>query len=126
MFKVDRTSMATSLEVRAPFVDHKLVEYILSRKLHIDGNNINKKILKDYISKDFSSEFVNREKKGFVFDLENWVYSNIGYINLLVSSGKFSNNLDLGAINKLTINKSRINSHRIWKMFVLEHYLSRI
>ncbi len=126
MFKVDRTSMANSLEVRSPFVDHKLVEYILSRKLHIDGNNINKKILKDYISKDFSSEFVNREKKGFVFDLENWVYSNIGYINLLVSSGKFSNNLDLGAINKLTINKSRINSHRIWKMFVLEHYLSRI
>ena len=45
----------------------------------------------------------------FVFDLENWVYSNIGYINLLVSSGKFSNNLDLGAINKLTINLKNIS-----------------
>ena len=30
MLKVDRSSMANSLEVRSPFVDHKLVEYVLS------------------------------------------------------------------------------------------------
>ena len=29
MLKVDRTSMANSLEVRSPFVDHRLIEYIL-------------------------------------------------------------------------------------------------
>ena len=30
MLKVDRTSMANSLEVRSPFVDHRLIEYVLS------------------------------------------------------------------------------------------------
>ena len=30
MLKVDRTSMANSLEVRSPFVDHRLIEYIFS------------------------------------------------------------------------------------------------
>ena len=30
MMKVDRTSMANSLEVRSPFVDHRLIEYIFS------------------------------------------------------------------------------------------------
>ena len=29
MLKVDRTSMANSLEVRSPFVDNKLIEYVL-------------------------------------------------------------------------------------------------
>ena len=32
MLKVDRTAMANSLEVRSPFVDHRLIEYILSTK----------------------------------------------------------------------------------------------
>ena len=32
MLKVDRTSMANSLEVRSPFVDHKLVEYVFSHQ----------------------------------------------------------------------------------------------
>ena len=30
MTKIDRASMANSLEIRSPFVDHKLIEYILS------------------------------------------------------------------------------------------------
>ena len=42
LFKVDRTSMANSLEVRSPFVDHKLIEYVLS----CSNNYIDKSIPK--------------------------------------------------------------------------------
>ena len=46
MLKVDSTSMASSLEVRSPFVDHRLVEYVLSTSTeHIDSN-IQKNYLK--------------------------------------------------------------------------------
>ena len=32
MVKIDQTSMSNSLEVRSPFLDHKLIEYVLSTK----------------------------------------------------------------------------------------------
>ena len=80
MFKIDRTSMANSLEIRSPFVDHKLIEYVLSTQLGENNETRNKAVLKRYLLKDFSEEFVNRKKQGFVFDLENWVFSNLSYI----------------------------------------------
>ena len=81
MLKVDRTSMANSVEVRSPFVDHKLIEYILSVDSENFVNNSPKAILKEYLSQDFDKEFINRNKQGFVFDLENWVYNNLSIIN---------------------------------------------
>ena len=61
LLKVDKTSMANSVEVRSPYVDHRLVEYIMSHK--VDLNNFSqKKYLKTYISQDFDSIFINRKK----------------------------------------------------------------
>ena len=80
MLKVDRTSMANSLEVRSPFVDHRLVEYILSTSPSYYDSNNSKVILKNYLATDFDSEFINRRKMGFVFNLEKWIFSNIDKI----------------------------------------------
>ena len=51
----------------------------MGHNLDYDPKN-SKKILKDYLSEDFNSDFINRKKQGFVFDLEEFVYSNIKYI----------------------------------------------
>ena len=126
MFKIDRTSMQNSLEVRSPFVDHKLVEYVLSTSLDINGLNIDKNILKNYLLKDFGTEFTTRRKKGFVFDLESWVFNNISYVSDTLNKGINSYLIPKSLISKLSINKSRINANRIWKLFVLEYYLSSI
>lgn len=126
MFKIDRTSMQNSLEVRSPFVDHKLVEYVLSTSLDINGLNIDKNILKNYLLKDFGTEFTTRRKKGFVFDLESWVFNNISYVSDTLNKGINSYLIPKNLISKLSINKSRINANRIWKLFVLEYYLSSI
>ena len=49
MFKVDRASMANSLEVRSPLVDNKLVEYILNTSHDYISKESQKLPLVDYL-----------------------------------------------------------------------------
>lgn len=126
LFKVDRTSMANSLEIRSPFVDHKLIEYAFSHKQTNQFDNPPKKILKNYLIDDFGNDFINRKKKGFVFDVENWVFSNLNVLDQTFKNGKIVNELNPNILRILSINKSRINSHRLWRLYILEKYLLNI
>ena len=124
--KVDRTSMANSLEVRSPFMDHRLIEYVLSSNTTYVDYGVTKKIFKEYLSEDFSSDFINREKMGFVFNLEEWIYSNKDKVFDELKKGKLSKIIKINRINLLLLNKSRINANRLWKLYLLEKYLSFI
>ncbi len=70
MLKVDRTSMAHSLEVRSPFVDHRLVEYMFRTSPNYLNYDNPKSLFKNSLMQDFGSEFTNRPKQGFVFNIE--------------------------------------------------------
>jgi asparagine synthase (glutamine-hydrolysing) len=125
MLKIDRTSMANSLEVRSPFVDHRLVEFALGHKLTFD-NHLGKIPIKFDLSRDFNKEFINRHKKGFSFQLENWIYPNINVVSDVMKNGKVINQLDKKIINKLSLVKSRTNAERIWKLYFLERFLASL
>jgi asparagine synthase (glutamine-hydrolysing) len=125
MLKIDRTSMANSLEIRSPFVDHRLVEFALGHKLTFD-NHLGKIPIKSDLSRDFNKEFINRHKKGFSFQLENWIYQNINVVNDVMKNGKVINQLDKKIINKLSLVKSRTNAERIWKLYFLERFLASL
>jgi asparagine synthase (glutamine-hydrolysing) len=125
MLKIDRASMANSLEVRSPFVDHKLVEYVLSVDSKTFVNNPSKTILKKYMSQDFNEQFLNRKKQGFVFDLENWVFNNINMIDDKFKDGGLIYSINSQILRKLSRNKSRTNALRLWKLLVIENYLNR-
>lgn len=124
MLKVDRTSMANSLEVRSPFVDHKLIEYILSHEASYFQFDFQKSLLKNYLLDDFDKNFVNRDKKGFVFNVESFIYKNIDLIFDILNQNY--SGLNQKKIKKLKLVKSRINALRIWRILFLEKYLSSI
>tara|TARA_Y100000389_G_C17405220_1_gene487631 strand:- start:69 stop:1433 length:1365 start_codon:yes stop_codon:yes gene_type:complete len=126
MLKVDRTSMANSLEIRSPFVDHSLIEYMLSRKEIDLLKYTNKKILKDELTADFSPQFTGRKKMGFVFNLENWIYNNSEEVLSTISDSSLSKLIDVSQIKLLFRFKSRINAQRIWKLYFLSIYLEDI
>jgi len=124
--KVDRTSMAASVEARSPFVDSDLVEYMLSlNSTHIEFKNP-KKIFKDILIQDFSTEFLDRPKMGFVFNLENWVFKNSKFIINEITNGEISKIINLKNVKKLTLFKTRINALRLWKLLFLEIYFKSI
>ncbi len=72
--KVDRMSMANSLEVRVPFLDHHLVDYVsqLPEEYKIT-KGIKKRILQDTFRDILPSELYNRPKKGFEIPLTDYL-----------------------------------------------------
>ncbi|QKF83301.1 asparagine synthase (glutamine-hydrolyzing) [Halarcobacter ebronensis] len=77
MTKIDRMSMAHSLELRAPFLDYRLVEYVLSIDKSVKIGNTNKYLLKKIAEKYLPLEIVNRRKKGFSFPFIEWLHKEL-------------------------------------------------
>ncbi len=74
LFKVDRASMAASLETRAPFLDHTLIEFLM--RLPVDlklrgltGKYLLKRAMRDRVPR----EIIKRPKKGFGMPVAKWV-----------------------------------------------------
>jgi asparagine synthase (glutamine-hydrolysing) len=73
LVKVDLMSMANSVEVRSPFLDHHVVEFAftLPADYKIRGNE-RKRIVKDAFRKLLPEEIYNRGKQGFEIPMLSW------------------------------------------------------
>jgi asparagine synthase (glutamine-hydrolysing) len=73
LVKVDRMSMAHALEVRAPFLDYRIIEFAASmpNRWKINGNR-KKIILRNAFSQLFPKKILNRPKHGFTVPLDTW------------------------------------------------------
>lgn len=73
LVKVDRMSMANSLEVRAPILDHHVIEFAASIPSHLKYFKGEKKyILKQALQKVLPHEIMYRKKMGFSVPLSDW------------------------------------------------------
>jgi len=75
---VDRLSMAHSIEVRCPFLDYRLVEFVnhLPGSFKINGG-MNKRILKLAVADLLPAELINRPKEGFVQPVYTWMHGSL-------------------------------------------------
>ena len=78
LVKVDRSSMANSIEVRSPFLDYRFVEYSQRIPNELKVGYINNKILMRKILKGIvPNEIITRNKMGFTPPIYNWLYNSI-------------------------------------------------
>jgi asparagine synthase (glutamine-hydrolysing) len=132
--KVDRMSMANSLEVRVPFLDHELVEFAftLPTASKINGN-IRKRILQDTFKDILPEELYNRPKKGFEVPLLKWFRNEMQYTikNDLLSDQFIAEQgiFEVKVIKKLkkklfSSNPGDVHA-RIWGLIVFQHWWKR-
>ena len=77
--KVDRTSMAHSLEVRPPLLDHRLVEFALSidpRLLIDQRRSRGKRLLRELMAPRLPPGHLERRKQGFGLPLRRWLQTH--------------------------------------------------
>jgi len=71
--KVDRMSMAHSLEVRVPFLDHRLVEFLCGVHKDLKMRRLQRKsVLRDTVGKKLPRELLHAGKRGFGVPLYAW------------------------------------------------------
>ena len=128
--KVDRASMAYSLEVRAPLLDYRVVEFgrTLPTKYKFH-NGVMKRVLKEVLYDYVPKEIFNRPKAGFSMPFAKWFRDDLK--DYVMDELSESNLRDIPGLNATEATK-RIQQHMdgkwnrnfmIWRLLVLKQWL---
>ena len=131
LVKSDRISMSSSLELRSPFLDFRLIEFMstLPSSFKVNdgkGKVILRKILKDFLPDDL----FNRPKMGFSFPLNNWILGPLGgWAQDLIFSTDYSNIdfLNQNYIKNLWHDhkQNKNKGHFLWNILMFLTWLKR-
>jgi asparagine synthase (glutamine-hydrolysing) len=127
LVKVDRMSMACSLEVRAPLLDHRVIEFAASLPPELKyRGSVSKYLLKRHLERRVPAAAVHRPKHGFVIPLAGWLRGELSAMaqDLLFSPRAVARGY-LQAATVRTIwdahrRGTRDHSSQIWSLMVLE------
>lgn len=130
--KVDRASMAFSLESRSPLMDYRVLEFSRTLPSHFKYRaNNQKRILKDLLFEEVPASYFDRPKAGFTMPFKNWFRSELkDYVLDKLSKKELENipGIDISRVLEM------INEHlsgkwnrypEIWKLLVLSQWINK-
>lgn len=126
----DQMSMASALEIREPFFDYRLIEFLISVPDKFKyQSNIPKSLLVKALGDFLPSEIVYRPKKGFTFPWGKWLRNElfpfcIHNIDALSQRGIFDKKALLNLLDDFKNNRNGILWLHIWALITIESYLS--
>ncbi len=124
----DQMSMASALEVRVPFLDYELVEYVMGINDAYKNPVFPKKLLVESLGDLLPDEIVHRKKMGFSFPWEKWIKNELkGFCDNRIQSlakRSFLNGAEiLNQWQRFLNNDPAIRWPDIWTGVVLENWL---
>lgn len=133
LVKTDRASMATSLEVRSPFLDHRIAELAwqipISMKIR---NRKNKWILRKILSGYLPKSITNRPKSGFAMPINNWLrgplknWANDLLSESLIKKQNYFNSKYVTKIWEAHLTSGEDNSAKLWIILMWQSWLHDI
>lgn len=134
LMKADKFSMANSLEVREPFLDHALAEWAarLPMRLRVGDKATgysSKKILRDFCARRLPGEILTRPKQGFPVPAYQWLAGDLGSWAddlLFASAGRLGELFDMAAARPAFTaarNGDIAAAHKVWLLIVLAFWL---
>jgi asparagine synthase (glutamine-hydrolysing) len=126
----DQMSMAVSLEVREPFFDHDLVEYILQVPDVIKNPVFPKSLLVESVSPLLPDEVVHRKKQGFLFPWELWMKRELkSFCELRIARLTERNFIQGPALqrywNRFLKGDHSVRWTELWLFVVLEYWMEK-
>lgn len=127
LVKIDRSSMMNSQEVRVPYLDHELVEFVFNLPSHLRLNRFRTKYLLKETMKDYLPKgIIKRRKKGFGMPIAFWIKNQLKeYILDMLNEDRVKREglFDYKYIKKILnehLENKVDNRKKIWALFMFE------
>lgn len=127
LVKVDRMSMAHSLETRLPFLDHRLIEFMATVDKDVKLQGFEKKsVLRKTVGGTLPNAILNAPKKGFGIPLRDWFKDDSFLKQLDANLATTKNLLSSNIVNKIVKENRegrRDNGNFLWTLMMLNKNL---
>ncbi len=126
----DMCCMANSLEVRVPFFDYRLVEYVIGLADNIKQPLSPKKLLIDAMKDELPFNNINRPKMGFAFPWDVWIRNDLKLFvaDILSKSSnyEFLHNKEIEITwQRYLSGDNSVKWYQIWNLVCLIHWLDK-
>ena len=131
LVKVDRAAMGVSLETRAPFLDHRVLEFLISLPMEfLYFKGVSKRITKDILYKYVPEEVLNRPKQGFSIPIAYWLKNDLkewaeNIIINIPSNSEFWCKSKVIEIWNEHLKGEIDHSEKLWNILILELFFKR-
>lgn len=132
LVKVDRMSMANSLEARTPYLDHRVVAFAAGLPAHMKLRGLQTKyLLKKSVATKLPRAILARRKEGFSIPMKNWLRRELSPMMQDVLSAArlkregFFNPLYVEALKAEHLAGEANHAHQLWSLMVFELWRDR-